>query len=98
MCIASLFKGVCAEFAPIECCLLSVVEELDEHHPIIERLAKRGAISRFEERATLETMGPATCGASRVIGLTICPTMGCDFDRPHRFEDHGRGTMSAEVQ
>ena len=96
--IANLFKGNCAEYTPIEMYLLSVLEELDENHPIIERFAKRGIICKFDERAALETMGRAACAIRHAISLTICPTMGCNFDCPYCFEDHGRGKMSAEVQ
>ena len=96
--IANLFKGNCAEYTPIEMYLLSVLEELDEHHPIIDRFSKRGVIANFDERAALETMGRAACANTHGIGLTICPTMGCNFDCPYCFEDHGRGKMSAEVQ
>ena len=96
--IANLFKGNCAEYTPIEMYLLSVLEELDENHPIIERFAKRGIIANFDERAALETMGRAACASTHSIGLTICPTMGCNFDCPYCFEDHGRGKMSQEVQ
>lgn len=39
--IANIFKGNCASYTPLELYLLSVLEELDEHHPIIERFAKR---------------------------------------------------------
>ena len=96
--IANLFKGNCAVYNPLELYLLSVLEELDEHHPIIERFAKRGIIVNFDERAALETMGRAACALPHGIGLTICPTMGCNFDCPYCFEDHGRGKMSQEVQ
>ena len=96
--IANLFKGNCAEYTPIEMYLLSVLEELDENHPIIERFSARGIIANFDERAALETMGRAACAMPHVISLTICPTMGCNFDCPYCFEDHGRGKMSAEVQ
>ncbi len=96
--IANIYKGNCAEYTPLEMYLLSVIEELDENHPIIERFAKRGIICNFDERAALETMGRASCAMPHVIGLTICPTMGCNFDCPYCFEDHGRGSMSEEVQ
>ena len=96
--IANLFKGNCAEYTPIECYLLSVLEELDENHPIIERFAKRGVIANFDERAALEVMGRAACAQPHAVGLTICPTMGCNFDCPYCFEDHVAGKMSAEVQ
>ena len=97
--IANLYKGNCAEYTPIEMYLLSVLEELAEDHPIIERFARRGIVANYDERAALETMGRAACAATHQgVGLTICPTMGCNFDCPYCFEDHGRGKMSPEVQ
>ncbi len=96
--IANLFKGNCAEYTPIEMYLLSVLEELDEQHPIIERFSKRGVIANFDERAALETMGRAACAMPHGLGLTICPTMGCNFDCPYCFENHFASKMSSEVQ
>ncbi len=96
--IANLYKGTCAEYSPIELYLMSVLDEISENHPIIDRLAKRGVIVNFDERAALETLGRASCAGTRGIGLTICPTMGCNFDCPYCFENHRAGKMSADVQ
>lgn len=96
--IANLYKGTCAEYTPIELYLMSVLDQISEHHPIIKRLAKRGVIVNFDERAALETMGRGACAAPRLVSLTICPTMGCNFDCPYCFEDHFIGKMTPEVQ
>lgn len=98
MAIANLYKGTCAEYGPIELYFMSVLDEIADDHPIIERLAKRGVIANFDERAALETMGRAACAAPHGVSLTICPTMGCNFDCPYCFEDHFAGEMTREVQ
>lgn len=87
--IVNLYKGNCALYTSLELYLLSVLDELDEHHPIIERFAKRGIICNFDERAALESKGRAACAAPHDVSLTICPTMGCNFDCPYCFENHG---------
>ena len=96
--IANLYKGICADYTPLELYLMSVLEELNENHPIIDRLSKRGVIANFDEQAALEAIGRASCAAPRGIGLTICPTMGCNFDCPYCFENHRAGKMSPQVQ
>ena len=96
--ILNLFRGTCKEYGPVELYLMSVLDQISEDHPIISRLAKTGVIVNFDERAALETLGRMACANSKFVGLTICPTMDCNFDCVYCFENHKQGKMTAEVQ
>ena len=97
--IANLFKGTCAAYSPIEIYLLSVVDQLDEDHPFIERFARRGLIANYDEREVLEAKYRTEYNKpGDVVWFTICTTMACNFDCPYCFEERRQGKMSAEVQ
>lgn len=96
--IANLFHGNCAVYSPIELYLLDELETLNENHPILERFSQRGLIVNFDEREALKLYGHTACAGFRTVNLTICPTMGCNFDCPYCFENHTAGKMSQSVQ
>lgn len=95
--IANLLRGTYASLGPLEQYLLSVVEELSETHPIIERFALKGLIANFDERAAIETIGRASCMGGDAVSLTICPTMACNFECPYCFERHDGSSMAPDV-
>ena len=95
--IANLFRGTCGVYSPLDLFLLSELETLDAEHPILNRFRERGLIVNFDERAALNTIGRIGCAVGG-ISLTICPTMGCNFDCPYCFENHKAGKMTQKTQ
>ena len=49
--VSNLFKGTVSALTSFELYLFSVLDELDEGHPIIGVLSRRGLICDFDERA-----------------------------------------------
>ena len=96
--IANLFKGTFSDYGAFDIYALNALDELPEDHPLVVRLAERGLIVNFDELEALKTLARDFCSRGRAAGLTICPTMGCNFDCPYCFEDHIPGFMTKEVQ
>ena len=96
--IANLYAGTLGKVSLLEYALLKSLDELPETHPVLERLAKRGLIVDFDERARIERQRMRIPTRQRQVRLTICPTMACNFDCPYCFETHRAGTMSEAVQ
>ena len=96
--VANLFRGTCCACTPVEMFLLDELESLDEDHPILDYFRRRGLIVNYDEREALSALARMGCTMNPVVALTICPTMGCNFDCPYCFENHRAGRMSQETQ
>lgn len=96
--VVNLIRGICEAYSFVELCLLDEAETLPENHPIIERFAKSGFIANYDETEALKAMGRLTSRGSKIVSLTICPTMNCNFACTYCFEKHRTGIMSKKVQ
>lgn len=94
----NLFSGAMAELSEPAAYLLSVSEELDDDHPVLEYFKRLGMVVDFDEVEALASMGKCACSNSGCVSLTIAPTMACNFDCPYCYEDNRPGKMEPSVQ
>jgi len=93
-----LFQGSFVVLTSAELQMLSRVERLDPSHPAMDKFRKFGLIVDFDQTAALNASGRIGSSCSGVVTLTICTTMGCNFDCPYCFEEHRPGKMSRQTQ
>ena len=98
--IYNTYKRNCATYTPIELYFMSILDEVSEGHPLIERLARRGVIANYDEREAFELQRRLECtqAPDGEVAITICPTLACNFECPYCFATRGRGKMSLEIQ
>jgi uncharacterized protein len=98
--IYNTYRHSCARYTPIELYFMDALDQVSEDHPLIERLARRGVIVNYDEREAFELQRMLGCSATQQggVGITICPTLACNFECPYCFATRGQGKMSAQVQ
>ena len=97
--IANLFAGTMQKVPLLEYALLKSLDRMQETHPAIERLAKRGLVVNFDERERLASMGMSVAdGHPKLLKMKICPTMACNFECTYCFQEHRAGKMGEDVQ
>ncbi len=96
--VVNLYRNTCTPMSAATLYAMANLDELDEDTPLLAKLAKLGIIADFDERASLEAMARMACAFPHSVSITICPTMGCNFDCPYCFEEHRNEKMTRETQ
>ncbi len=96
--VVNLYKNTCTPMSAATLYAMANLEELDEDTPLLSKLAKLGIITDFDELASIESMARMACAGPHSVMITICPTMGCNFDCPYCFEEHRNEKMTRETQ
>ena len=91
------FSGSCSEFSREEYLQTQQILDFPEDDPLVGHYAKRGLITRKDEKEELRKIFSEACERENALLLTICPTLACNYDCPYCFEKHIPGRMTPEV-
>ena len=94
----NLLSGTCFCLTHEEFSILFKFSQLDKEDKTLKKFIQQGIIINFDELALLKVMSRKINYSFNALKLTICPTIGCNFNCPYCFENHIPSKMSEEVQ
>lgn len=87
-----------ARLTPLQKSLFDAALEMDEHSGVVQSFLRGGFVVSYDEMRHMRTRAFLAAGSGRVLGLTICPTLACNFACPYCFEEQRIGRMSEETR
>lgn len=72
--------------------------DMPEHSKAVKTFLKGGFVVSYDELRHMRTEAFVAGGQSKVLGLSICPTLACNFSCPYCFEQARGGRMSRKIQ
>ena len=90
--------GALIRLSPLQKAVFDQATELPASAKAIKKLRQGGFLVDYDELRHMRTQMLTAGGAGRALGLTICPTLACNFRCPYCFEQARSGLMSQEVQ
>lgn len=98
-CVLYNFRtGAFLRLDPVKKAVFDNATDLPEDSGAVEALRQGGFLVAYDELRHMRTQAFAAGGTGRFLGLTICPTLACNFCCPYCFEQARSGRMSREVQ
>ena len=90
--------GALLRLDPVKKAVFDNAKDMPEGSRAIVSLQQGGFLVAYDELRHMRTQAFAAGGTGRFLGLTICPTLACNFSCPYCFEQARSGRMSSEVQ
>ena len=90
--------GALVRLGPLQKAVFDQATELPESAKAIEKFRRGGFLVNYDELRHMRTQAFLASGMGRALGLTICPTLSCNFACPYCFEEPRSGRMSQETQ
>ena len=72
--------------------------DMPENSKAMKSFRKGGFLAAYDELRHMRTEALVAGGRGNILGLTICPTLACNFCCPYCFERARSGRMSREVR
>lgn len=90
--------GALLRLDPLKKAVFDNAADMPEDCKAMKSLRQAGFLVGYDELRHMRTEALSAGGAIRSLGLTICPTLACNFSCPYCFEQARSGRMSKEVQ
>ena len=96
--LANFRTGAVVRLTPLSKAMFDQATELPETAKPIREFLRGGFLVGYDEMRHMRTQALQASGAGDGLGITVCPTLACNFACPYCFESARPGRMSEETQ
>ena len=90
--------GAIMRMTPFQKGLFDRATELSPETKFVQQLLEAGFLVTYDELGRMKEKALSDSGRSQSLGLTICPTLACNFACPYCYEEPRSGRMSKETE
>ena len=91
-------SGAIMRLTPFQQMIFERAEEFSQETNFIKKLREAGFLVAYDELRHMRTEAFFESGRGQELGLTLCPTLSCNFACPYCFEKARSGRMSREIE
>ena len=90
--------GAIMRLEPFQKALFDRATDLSEETRFAQKLLEAGFLVNYDELGHMKEKAVSELGRNKTLGLTICPTLACNFACPYCYETARSGRMSKETE